>query len=286
MTALMKVKSHPDVVDYFKEFTFYNKHIEKPRIKHLKNIDLLSKLPFYEELNVTKTDDTFRECAMSYNVEIIEKEDLIKRLEASKSSIKDSFSDLLNETKGFKYQKTLKVMLTKYKPNGKIEFRLVYFNSTTKTVINHKYSLKNAFQEILYKIDNWINEGSGWVIELTESQYINVSTYRPLSGSSYIKLPVELKSPKKGLINIKNNDQKCFLWCHARHVNLVKIHPERLTREDKKLVNNLNYGGVGFPVREKDFSKIEKKNNMCINVFYYENKLVFPIYISNQKFEY
>ena len=45
---------------------------------------------------------------------------------------------------------------------------------------------------------------------LDESQYINVSTYRPLSGSSYIKLPVELKSPKKGLINIKNNDQKAY----------------------------------------------------------------------------
>ena len=78
---------------------------------------------------------------------------------------------------------------------------------------------------------------------------------------------VELRSPKKGLINIKNNDQKCFLWCHARHVNLVKIHQERLTREDKKLVNNLNYGGVGFPVREKDFSKIEKRTIFALTCF-------------------
>ena len=100
-----------------------------------------------------------------------------------------------------------------------------------------------------------------------------------------MKLPVELKSPKKGLINIKNNDQKCFLWCHVRHINPVKIHPERITRQGKKLVNDLDYDGVGFAVREKDFSKIEKKNNICINVFCYENKLVFPIYISNQKFE-
>ena len=53
-------------------------------------------------------------------------------------------------------------MLKKYKPNGEIEFRPVYFNSTTKTVINHKFSLENAFQETLYRIDNWINEGSGW----------------------------------------------------------------------------------------------------------------------------
>ena len=58
-----------------------------------------------------------------------------------------------------------------------------------------------------------INEGSGWIVELTESQYINISTYRPLNASSYMKLPAELKIffKKKRLINIKNNDQKCFL---------------------------------------------------------------------------
>ena len=72
-----------------------------------------SKLPFYEELNVIKTNHAFRGYAMSYKVEIIEKKDPIKQLEASKSSIKDLFSDLfclvtcLNETKGFKYQITL-----------------------------------------------------------------------------------------------------------------------------------------------------------------------------------
>ena len=56
------------------------------------------------------------------------------------------FSDLLNETKGFKYQITLNVMLKKYKSNGEIEFRPVYFNSTTKAVTNHKFSLENTFQ--------------------------------------------------------------------------------------------------------------------------------------------
>ena len=88
-------------------------------------------------------------------------------------------------------------MLKKYKPNGENEFRPVYFNSITKTVINHKFSLENAFQGILYRIDNWINIGSSWIFELIESHYINISAYRPLSRSSYIKLPVELTSPKK-----------------------------------------------------------------------------------------
>ena len=111
----------------------------------------------------------------------------------------------------------------------------------------------------MYRIDNWINEGSGWIVELIESQQINISAYRPISGSSYVKLPAELRNPKKGLISIKNNDQKCFLWCHVKHINTVKIHPERITREDKKLDNDLNYDRIGFPVWEKDFSKIETK---------------------------
>ena len=95
-----------------------------------------------------------------------------------------------------------------------MEFRPVYFNSTTKTVINHKFSLENAFQETLYRVDNWINEGCSWVVELIKSQYINISTYRLFSESSYVKLPAELKSPRKELINIKKQqqkNQKCFL---------------------------------------------------------------------------
>ena len=125
------------------------------------------------------------------------KKDLIKQLEASKLSIEDLFSDLLNETKSFKYQITLKVTLKKYEPKEEIGFTPVYFKSTTKTVINHKFGLDKSFQEILYRIDNWINEGSGWIVELIKSQCINILTYRPLSGSSYIKLLAELKTPKK-----------------------------------------------------------------------------------------
>ena len=130
--------------------------------------------------------------------------------------------------KGFKYQITVDVLLKKCKYNGEIEFRPVYFNSVTKTVTNHIFKLEKSFEKILHMIDVWINNGSGWIIELTESQYINISTYRPLSGSSYMDLPVELRSPRKGLINIKNKDKKCFLWCHVRHINPLKEHPERI----------------------------------------------------------
>ena len=114
--------------------------------------------------------------------------------------------------KGFKYQITVAVLLSKHKINRDIEYTPVYFNSATKTVINSdKYDLEKSFQEILCKIDNWINEGSGWIIESVEAQYVNISIYSPLIGTTCIELPDGLKNPIKGLINIKSNDNKCFL---------------------------------------------------------------------------
>ena len=75
------------------------------------------------------------------------------KLEASKSSIKDLSSEILNETKGFKYQITLRAMLKKYKPNGEIKFRSVYLNSTTKTAINHKFKSQKCFS--INFVQNW-----------------------------------------------------------------------------------------------------------------------------------
>ena len=97
MAVLSKVKSHSDAVDYFKELPFYNKPIEKPEVTRLKNIDRLAELPFYEQVNVIKTNQTFRGYAMSQKVEIVERKVPIVQLEAGKSSVKDLFSDLLNE---------------------------------------------------------------------------------------------------------------------------------------------------------------------------------------------
>ena len=72
---------------------------------------------------------------------------------------------------------------------------------------------------------------------------------------------------KEGLINIKNNDQKCFLWCHVSHINAVKIHPERITWEDKKLANDLNYDGIEFPVREKVLARLERRAIFALTCF-------------------
>ena len=145
MAVLSKIKPDSDAVDYFKELPFYNKPIKKPKVKRLKNIDRLAKLSFYEQLSVIKINEAFRGYAMSCKVEIIDKKVPIVQLEASNSSIKNLLNDLFNETKGCKYQITVKVLLKKIKSNGEIEFAPVYFNSLTNAVINHRFRLENYF---------------------------------------------------------------------------------------------------------------------------------------------
>ena len=196
--------------ELFQKYPFYNVLIEKPKIKHLKNIDLLHELPFYDELSIRQISKASKGYTRSYKIETVDLKDYLAQLEASKLSIKDLFNDLLDEKKGFKYQITVKVLLGKDKGNGDIEFAPVYFNSATKTVINSEYMLDKSFRDVLYRIDNWSNERSGWVIEPIEAEYVNISIFSPLSGSTYIELPHKLRHSMKDLVNIKNNDNKCF----------------------------------------------------------------------------
>ena len=245
--------------DLFQILPFYNVLIEKPKIMHLSNMELLYELSFYDELSVVEISKAFKRYAGSYKLEIIEPKNPLVQLEASKSSLEDLFKNILNVMKGFKYQITVTVLLCKHKMNGDIEYDPVYFNSPTKTVINSdKYDFDKSFQEILYIIGNWINEGSEWIIESINGKYVNISVYSPLIGSTYIKLSNGLKNPMKVLISIKNNENKCFIWFHIRHLNLVKTHSERITKEDKNMINDLDYEGIKFPVSKKDYCKTER----------------------------
>ena len=73
------------------------------------------------------------------------------------------------------------------------------------------------------------------------------------------------------------------MWCHVRHLNLIDKNLQRITKKDKELISKLNYEVINFPVPKKDFYKIEVQNKICINVFF-ENKVVYPVHLSNQKF--
>ena len=109
-----------------------------------------------------------------------------------------------------------------------------------------------------------------------ESFYINIANYEHLSGSSYIPLLKELNNSMKGLINIKNKDLKCFMWCYIRLINPTNNHPERINKKDKEITSTLDYSGIDFPIKTHDYELLEERFEINVNVFCYENK-VYPL---------
>ena len=224
----------------------------------------------------------------SYEVPIVHKYDPSVQLNNTRKAIFKLLMKLLTVKRGFKFNITLKVRLSKRSENGVI-YREPYFNAGPYTVTNSddiEEAIDNAIERILELIAGWLSEGSGWIFELSLLHNINIVSYFPLKGKSYIKLPEELRNPNKTLVNLKNEDNRCFLWCHNRYLNPLKVHPERITKADRESVKQLDYTGVTFPVTIKDIDKIEKQNQINVNVFGYdrETQETYPIRISKAKF--
>ena len=140
-----------------------------------------------------------------------------------------------------------------------------FFNGKTQTIINEldiPDSLKLSEQQILNFVAQWISEGSGWTIQSIDAHYLNIVKYEPMKGSSYIQLPTELRNSAKGLINLQNNDNKCFLWCHVRHLNSQIKNPQRIKKSDKQYVNNLNYDRIEFHVTNSSIIRLKSKTTL------------------------
>ena len=236
---------------------------------------------------IEQTDKALKGYTKSYEISIKNNKDPLAQMQNTRKAIEHRVITLLNEMKGLKYVETLKVTFNKIS-DGEIVIKNGYFNSKVQTIINQmeiNEALQMSKQQILNKIAQWISEGSGWTIQSVDSHYLNIVKYKPMKGSSYIQLPYELRNSAKGLINMKNEDNECFRWCHIRHLNQQEKYPQRIKKTDKQYVEKLDYSNIEFPVNVKHYNKIEKQNSININVFGYENKEPYPIYVSKEKYE-
>ena len=131
-------------------------------------------------------------------------------------------------------------------------------------------------ETILERIANLINGssggGSGWVFYKIIKLELHTVSYRPLRGNTWIPLPKEL-ADKKALINMKNKDNKCFMWHVLRAIYPTNNHPERVDKELMEKENTLNMKGIEYPVSLKDIDKFEKQNpNISITVLGFNEK--------------
>jgi len=104
-----------------------------------------------------------------------------------------------------------------------VKRKTAYFNSKAQTIINItglNQQLKMAKEEIRKKIEAWLSEGSGWMVDKINDHYLNIIKYKPLKGKSYFQLPKEIRHPMKGLINVQNKDNECFRWCRIRYIEI------------------------------------------------------------------
>ena len=236
---------------------------------------------------ITQIQKALKNSTKSFAVDIIDNKDQLHQLTETKKVIEHYLNKELGELKGFRYIETLKMTFEK-QLGGEIITKTVYFNSKTKTLINENEInevLQTSRQELMKIIGQWLSEGSGWTIKSVDAHYINLTKYAPMNGSSYIQLPTEPRNSAKGLINLKNEDNECFRWCHIRYLNPHGKDPQRIKKDDRQYIKNLDYQEIKFPVTIKQINKIEKQNNIRINVFGYENKQPYPIYISKEKFK-
>ena len=195
-------------------------------------------------------------------------------------SIDQTLIDFLNNHKGIKFRLVLVCILEKQEYNKKdgisnIITTKAYFNS--ETLKNLRFSdpenlLERCFESIHAKIDNYTKDGSEWYLKEIVQLEIHTTEHKPLKGSSYIDLPKWIKD-KKAIINIKNKDNKCFLWCILRY-----LHPKERDAEWigdlKKYENSLNTKGITFPISKNDINKFENLNPDLpgINIFYLDEK--------------
>ena len=136
-----------------------------------------------------------------------------------------------------------------------------YFRTNTIKILsatNLEIFVRDSFNKIKADIEKYQQNGSGWSFYSIKKLEINFADYSPTKGSSYIDLPQWIKL-KKAIINIKNKDDKCFLWCILRYLHPKKRDNERIT-DLKNYEDELVTKGLTFPMDVKDIVKFEKLN--------------------------
>ena len=194
--------------------------------------------------------------------------------------------NIMTSNRNIKAKLYLNCLMKRKDPDGftlikKFKFRSIGYKIITEATDPHEIynEMVDEIEEEIQKVEQ--AEGSGWVFVEVENLTLHTDIWDPLKGSSYIDLPPELKN-KKALINMKNKDNKCFLWSVLRGLNPTNSHPERIDEDLKSKENTLNMEGITYPVDLKDIKRFEKQNpDISISVLGYGGKdKVYPLRIS------
>ena len=220
-----------------------------------------------------------------------------QRSKSFKDIISEAIIDDIDEEDIIKYISLLKNKITikQYPIKIKLLFNCEFktpmafdiveaFYSHPIQVILTENNLSSFFDELIGSLEAWIDEfqerGSGFIFNKIKETKVKQYKYKYQTASSYI--PLQFKSIN--IINVQNKDNKCLLWAILSKLFPAPDHKQRVTNylsyEDK-----IKMRGIEYPVRIKDIPKVEKQNNLSINVFALDDPKnkhsIFPVYISD-----
>ena len=158
-----------------------------------------------------------------------------------------------------------------------VDYMYKYFKTVVQSIFdstNIEELLDVATQFLLEKSEEFVGEGSGWIFDKVTYLNVKMDTFIPISGGTYKTLPKRI-AKKKAVINMKNDDERCFAWSIARAICPTREHQERIDNELRIKEDELNWEGIEFPVNVVKGPTIFEKNNpgykICI-VGYEENQ--------------
>ncbi len=194
--------------------------------------------------------------------------------------------DILEIKTAVKMQLVLKGKFSKFHPaTGKEEFEEITVPSKNKIILREdeiEEMIHALLLEIHETIESWDNNEGYWhLVEIINIDF-KLREYKPLSGSSYIDLPEWIQN-KKVIINIKNNDEKCFKYClqYHKHKNEITHNPERVSWYSK-WKNDYNFNNIKFPVEVDDIKKFSEQNNISINLYIINGESIQPYLTCSQ----
>src|SRR2546425_4298878 len=228
-----------------------------------------------------KTENRFDGEAQSYEFAIVNKNDPVVQMEKMKKRVTVLLERYLKEFNGCKFNFGFSVRFKKYEDGDVVE-KISVPISAKSSKITHKSEARKALriqkEDILRKIDRYTSQGSGWTISRIRNHFINIYRYKPLRGKSYIPLPKSIQN-RKATINIKNKDNKCFIYCLGRNFdpNPQKDHLEKCNKHLKKVCVELGFDKIKTPVKITDIPKIEKQFGITINIYGHNDGEIYPI---------
>ena len=210
-----------------------------------------------------------------------EKYDMLQFLANAKEDIENELLLQREKQRNIKWYINVRVEMIRDIDDGNQEKAHPHFRSKNYISLpneNNDHNINEAFQSVNRAMEEFIHRGSNWILNKIISLEVHTVQYSPINGSSYIELPPKIRN-SRGVVNIKNNDEKCFLWSVLAALHPASNNPQRVSHYEA-YEHELNMKGIGYPVSLASVQKFEKQNKISVNVFGYEEGEVFPLYLT------